>query len=191
MSGSRTYFRLFRSTRLDYFARQSMASRPRRRSTMSTVPSPECCPPFDPAPWDGKEVQWRDKRFVKDRVTSFLHVPLNFGAVMKRNVGRIEAAGARPERMVILADENSLWGADVYLEVTKEIPGANMASLSGTFLCKVFEGPYRNMRKWIEEMKRLVQSQGRNLRKLYFYYTTCPNCARKYGKNYVAILAQV
>ena len=151
----------------------------------------ECCPRFDPEPWDGKELRWQDKRFVKDRVASFLHIPLNFGAVMKRNVGQIEAAGASPEAMVVLSDENSLWGADVYIEVTKDIPGANMASISGTFLCKVFEGPYRNMRKWIEEMKAFVLSQGRSLQKLYFFYTTCPKCAKKYGKNYVAILAQV
>ena len=151
----------------------------------------ECCPRFDPEPWDGKELRWQDKRFVKDRVASFLHIPLNFGVVMKRNVGQIEAAGASPETMVVLSDENSLWGADVYIEVTKDIPGANMASISGTFLCKVFEGPYRNMRKWIEEMKTFVQRKGRSLHKLYFFYTTCPKCAKKYGKNYVAILAQV
>ena len=151
----------------------------------------ECCPRFDPELWDGKELRWQDKRFVKDRVVGFLHIPLNFGAVMKRNVGQIEAAGASPETMVVLSDENSLWGADVYIEVTKDIPGANMASISGTFLCKVFEGPYRNMRKWIEEMKAFVLSQGRSLQKLYFFYTTCPKCAKEYGKNYVAILAQV
>ena len=151
----------------------------------------ECCARFDPQPWDGKELRWQDKRFVKDRVRSFLHMPLNFGAVMTRNVGLIEAVGARPETMVVLSDENSLWGADVYLEVTKDIPGANMASISGTFLCKVFEGPYQNMRKWIEEMKAFVQSKGRGIQKLYFFYTTCPKCAKKYGKNYVAILAQV
>ncbi len=28
---------------------------------------------------------------------------------------------------------------------------------------------------------------GRN----FNYYTTCPKCAKKYGKNYVVILAQV
>ena len=122
---------------------------------------------------------------------SFLHIPLTFGAVMKRNIGQIEAAGASPKTMVVLSDENSLWGADVYIEVTKDIPGANMASISGTFLCKVFEGPYRNMRKWIEEMKAFVLGKGRSLQKLYFFYTTCPKCAKKYGKNYVAILAQV
>ena len=110
---------------------------------------------------------------------------------MKRNVEPIHAAEAFPETVVVLSDENSLWGADVYIEVTKDIQGVNMASISGTFLSKVFEGPYRDMRKWIEEMKTFVQSNGKDLQKLYFFYTTCPKCAKKYGKNYVAILAQV
>ena len=150
----------------------------------------ECCPRFDPAPWDEKEIGWQDKRFVKDRVTSLFHVPLNFGAVMKRNMARIEAAGAVSNTNVILSDDHSLWGADVYIEVVKDVPGANMATISGTFLCKVFEGPYQNMRKWIAEMKGFVRSKGKDVRKMYFFYTTCPKCAKKYGKNYVAILAQ-
>jgi hypothetical protein len=162
-----------------------------RRGRMSSVENAGCCARFDPQPWDGKELTWDKRRFVKDRVGSFLHIPLNFGWVMKRNMGRIEAAGARPETLVVLSDENSLWGADVYIEVTRDIPGMEMASISGTFLCKVFEGPYRNMRRWIDEMRAFVDSKGKSVRKLYFFYTTCPKCAEKYGKNYVALLAQV
>ena len=93
--------------------------------------------------------------------------------------------------MIVLSDENSLWGADVYIEVTRDVPDAQMATISGTFLSKVFEGPYGNMRTWIEEMKAFVHEKGKTLGKLYFYYTTCPKCAKKYGKNYVVLLAQV
>lgn len=150
----------------------------------------ECCPPFDPGPWDGKTITWQDKRFLKDRVTSFLHIPLNFGAVMKRSMGAIQAADAGSETRIVLSDENSLWGADVYIEVTRDILGANMATISGTFLARVFEGPYRDIRQWIEEMKSFVAAQGKSLGKLYFYYTTCPKCAKKYGKNYVVLLAK-
>lgn len=150
-----------------------------------------CCPRFNPEPWDEKTITWKDKRFVKDRVTSFFHIPLNYGAVMARNVDMVRASGANTASRVILTDENSLWGADVYFEVSKDIPGAKMASISGTFLCKVFEGPYRNVRNWIGEMKNWVAARGKPFRKLYFYYTTCPNCAKKYGKNYVVILAEV
>jgi hypothetical protein len=158
---------------------------------MTTNGMTECCPRFDPKPWDGASITWDGKRFVKDRVRSFLHIPLNFGAVMRRNVGAIETAGAKAETTVVLSDENSLWGADVYIEVAKDVPGASMATISGTFLSKVFEGPYRNMRKWIEDMKAFVRGQGKDIQKLYFFYTTCPKCAKKYGKNYVVILAQV
>jgi len=158
---------------------------------MGTKNADECCPRFTPEPWDDKTLTWENKRFVKDRVTSFLHIPLNFGAVMKRNVALIEAAGAKPETMAVLSDEDSLWGANVYIEVTEDIPGANMTTISGTFLSKVFEGPYRNMRKWIEEMKTFVQGKGKAIEQMYFFYTTCPKCAKKYGKNYVVILARV
>ncbi len=157
---------------------------------MSTNESVECCPKFNPEPWEEKTISWEKKRFVKDRVTSFLHIPLNFPAVMKRNMPAIVAAGACSENMIVLADENSLWGADVYIEATKDVPGANMTTISGTFITKVFEGPFRNMRKWVEEMKRCVTAKGKTVRQLYFYYTTCPKCAKKYGKNYVVILAQ-
>jgi hypothetical protein len=158
---------------------------------MSSDRTEECCPRFDPEPWDGKELIWTGKRFVRDRVRSFLHVPLDFGAVMARNVSAIQAAGAHPANMIVLSDENSPWGADVYIEATRDVPGAAMAVLSGTFLCRVFEGPYRNVRRWVTEMKAFVAGRGKELRKLYIFYTTCPKCARKYGKNYVAILAQV
>lgn len=150
-----------------------------------------CCPPFNPEPWDQKEFTWENKLFVKDRVLSFLHIPLNFNGVMIRSMGPIESAGATPENMIVLTDENSLWGCDLYIEVSKEVPGLKMATISGTFLSKVFEGPYGSMQTWIQEMHAFVKSHGKEIKKIYFYYTTCPKCVKKYGKNYVVILAQV
>jgi hypothetical protein len=151
----------------------------------------ECCAKFDPAPWDDKTVTWEKKLFLQERVRSFLHIPLDFGSVMRRSMAAIEAAGAAPAEVIVLSDENSLWGADVYIAVSKDVPGARMATLSGTFVSRVFEGPYRNVRKWMEEMLSFMKEKGKGVRKLYFFYTTCPKCAKKYGKNYVVILAQV
>lgn len=150
-----------------------------------------CCPKFDPAPWDGTTLKWENKLFVKDRVRSFLHIPLNFGAVMTRNMARIRAAGAEAKEQIILSDENSPWGADVYIHVAGGVPGATMAPVSGEFLSKVFEGPFKDVPKWAREMKAFVASKGRTMRRLLFFYTTCPKCAKIYGKNYVALLAEV
>ncbi len=73
----------------------------------------------------------------------------------------------------------------------KDVPGAEMARVSGTFLAKVFEGPYKDIRNWIGQMKKYIASKGRDIEKMYFFYTTCPKCAKHYGKNYVVLLAKV
>jgi len=150
-----------------------------------------CCPRFNPEPWDEKEVTFQDKLFVKDHVRSFFHIPLNFGKVMVKNMERIQQAGALVPVPVMLSDEKSLWGADIYIAVAKEVPGAEMAKVSGTFLTKVFEGPYKDIKNWIKEMKAYVESKARKIEKMYFFYTTCPKCAEFYGKNYTVILAKI
>lgn len=148
-----------------------------------------CCDPFDPAPWQDKEVVWQNKLFLKDRYASFLHIPLNFGKKMIKDMDLIIKAGAKSSQQMMLCDE-SLWGADIYIEVSKDVPGAQMTTMSGIFLTKVFEGPYSNCGKWAKEMESYVKSKNREIKKLYFSYTTCPSCAKAYGKNYVVLFAQ-
>ncbi len=150
-----------------------------------------CCDPFNPEPWQDKEITWTNEVFVKDHVTSFLHIPLNMGQKVVKNMQLIEKAGAKAPYQLMLTDEKSPWGSDIYIDVAKEVPGAQMATLSGTFLTKVFEGPYQHVGKWAQEMGAYVQSKGKKLTKLYFSYTTCPKCAKAYGKNYVVLFAQV
>jgi hypothetical protein len=110
---------------------------------------------------------------------------------MVRNMTRIEAADAMPDEMLLLSHENSLWGSDVYIAVSKDVPGAEMARISGTFLTRAFEGPYKDIRQWAAQMKDYVASKSKEMEKLYFFYTTCPKCAKVYGKNYVVLLAQI
>ncbi|MGD9152768.1 MAG: hypothetical protein PVG30_03810 [Gammaproteobacteria bacterium] len=150
-----------------------------------------CCEPFNPAPWQDKEIIWQNKKFVKDHVISFLHIPLNMKNKIIKNVALIDKAGAKPEEFILLADEKSLWGSDIYFAVTKDVEGAQMVAISGKFLSKVFEGPYKNAGKWVKEMENYVTEKGHTIKQLYFYYTTCPKCAKAYGKNYVVLLAQI
>ena len=150
-----------------------------------------CCKRFEPEPWDEKEVTWDNKLFIKDRVKSFFHIPLNFGKVIVRNMEAIKAADALPVEPLMLADENSLWGSDIYIAVAKNVPGTRMTKISGTFLTKVFEGHYKNAPKWHKQMVAFVKSKGKETEKIYFFYTTCPRCAEFYGKNYTVLLAGV
>ena len=150
-----------------------------------------CCEPFDPKPWQDKQITWQDKIFIKDQVTCFLHIPLNMGKKIIKNLELIKKAGAKAPQQLMLTDEKSLWAADIYIDVAKQVPGAQMATLSGTFLTKVFEGPYQNAGQWAKEIMAYVKERGKVLKKLYFSYTTCPKCAKAYGKNYVVLFAQI
>jgi hypothetical protein len=150
-----------------------------------------CCPRFNLEPWEEKEVTFKDKLFLKDHVRSFLHIPLNFGSVMTRNMEKIQKADAVSPEPLILSDETSLWGSDIYIAVSQEVPDAEMVKLSGTFLTKVFEGSYGNTSRWVRATSDFVKSKDKEVKKLYFFYTTCPRCAKFYGKNYTVLLAQV
>ncbi len=151
-----------------------------------------CCPRFNPEPWQEKELRWDNKLFMKDRVRCFFYVPLNFGRMMVRNLDHIGKAGAfTPEAPIVLSDHTSKWNMDIYIEISKEIPDAELVRLSGSFLSKVFEGPYKNTGQWCQQMAEWVRSKGKTIKRHLMYYTTCPKCAKHYGKNYVAILAEV
>jgi len=162
---------------------------------MEISQEPVCCPRFDPALWDGKTVTWEKKLFVKKELPQFLHMPLpgTIGKMMTRSWAAIEAAGARPadQDFLWLSYDPSPWKAEHYIHVTKEVPGLENVTLSGTFTAKVFDGPYNAVPKWIKEMDSYLAAQDKKAQKYYFYYTTCPKCAKKYGHNYVVVFAQV
>jgi hypothetical protein len=150
-----------------------------------------CCAPVDPARWDQQTMSWRGKPFLKSHVRALFHVPLNFGSVVSRAHAAVESASAYPQEPFWLSDEISPWRSDLYLAVDREVPGAETVRLNGTFFTRVFEGPFRNVGRWAGEMKRQVAAQGREARKIYFFYATCPKCAKHFGKNLVVLFAQV
>ncbi len=151
----------------------------------------ECCPLFDPLPWDDTTRVWENKKFIKDRVFTIFYMPINFGKVMIRLNQKIEECGAAVPDWLCLSDHTSLWNMDLYLAVDKEVPGVETAILSGTFYSKVYEGPYKDTGKWCKDFEKLCETKQLKIKKWYMWYTTCPKCAKKYGKNYVVIVAQV
>lgn len=151
----------------------------------------ECCPKFDPTPWDGKLFEWNNKNFIKGKVISLFNMPITFGTVMKDLNEKVENAQATIPDWVCLSDHTSKWNMDVYLAVDREIPGAENTTLSGNFLSKVYEGPFKDTGKWCKDFEQFALSKKVKISKWYMWYTTCPKCAKKYGKNYVVIVGQI
>jgi hypothetical protein len=149
-----------------------------------------CCPEFDPVPWDEKTFEWNNKKFIKDSVKTFLYMPVNFGSVMRRLNRKVEKQKAKVPDWMCLSDHTSKWNMNLYLSVDKEIPDAVNTLLSGTFATKVYEGPYKEAGNWNKDFNAWCNRKGLTPEKQYIWYTTCPKCAKKYGKNYVVMVVK-
>jgi hypothetical protein len=54
----------------------------------------------------------------------------------------------------------------------------------------VYEGPFKDTGKWCKDFERFAKEKAFAINTWYMWYTTCPKCAKKYGKNYVVVLAR-
>jgi hypothetical protein len=151
----------------------------------------ECCPPFDPEAWDGKTLEWERKKFIKDKVFTLFYMPMNFGSVMKKLDAKVRKASVTIPDWLCLSDHTSKWNMDLFLAVDKEVPDAENVVLNGKFLCKVYEGPYKDTGKWCKDFEAFAKGKGLKIEKWFMWYTTCPKCAKKYGKNYVVIIGKI
>ena len=73
---------------------------------------------------------------------------------------------------------------------SKPISQGNVV-LSGKYLSKVYEGNFRETGKWVKDFENYARGRNVRIAKTYTWYTTCPKCAKKYGKNYVVIIGQI
>jgi len=151
-----------------------------------------CCPRFHPDPWENHEFTLEGLSFIRASTRSFLYMPLNMGSVMAQTQKAIDAAGAAPrDRYLVLSRDLSLWRADHWFLVAGPVPGYDLVSLHGTFHSRVFEGSFGQMGAWYKQIEKDLSARGLPLTEVYAFYTTCPNCAKVYGKNYVVLLARI
>lgn len=152
-----------------------------------------CCPEFNPKKFEEKTHVWKDKLFLQDEVRQIIHIPLNMERVVKRMFAKIESAKAMPGTadFLMLCHDPSPWKSEIYMTVTKNVPEGKMAKLTGTFLSKVFDGPYNGVPGWIKDMDAYVAGKGKNVKKYYFHFAYCPKCAKKFRHNYAIAFAQV
>ncbi len=161
--------------------------------TMDMTNSPTgCCPVFDPAGWDNKLFGFERLRFVQATSRSFFYMPLNMGSVMARSMKLIRESNAEvKDRYLVLSKDISKWRSYHYFMVSKDVIDMPSADLPGHYFAKVYEGPFQNISGWYKDLSASLADQGMKADEFLAFYTTCPKCAKTYGKNYVVLFARV
>lgn len=154
-----------------------------------------CCPPFDAEKWGDKTVVWNNEPFIKASYPSFMHIPLpgTIGKTITKLWAIATEEGIAPaaDDFIMLSNDPSPWKGVFYLNVKSASRKGDNVKISGRFETKVFDGPFRDVPKFIKKMDGIVASKGLKALDYYFYYTTCPKCAKKYGHNYIVVFALV
>jgi len=156
----------------------------------------ECCPEFMPQKWDKKEFHWDNKKFIKDSLPTFFHMPFppTIGKKITRMWTAVENNGAAaPDKTdtLILFRDPSAFRSEIYVAVEKEVPAENNVAVSGDFIARVFDGGYNDIPKFIKVMDQYLGQTGKKAKDYYIHYAYCPKCAKKFGHNYMIIFAQV
>lgn len=151
-----------------------------------------CCPKFNYVDWDNQSLHFEKKPFVKAKTRSLMHVPVNMGKIFSETLQALEIEGVLTvDQNFILSRDLSAWSAEHLFAVTKPVPGQRMVFLSGDFRTKVFEGAYKDSHKWGLQFEEDLEESGFDVDEVYFFYPTCPKCAKSYGENYVVAVAKV
>jgi hypothetical protein len=156
----------------------------------------ECCPKFDVEKWDKKTFNWENKLFLKEEMSTFFHIPFPPAIgkkVMKMHSSAQQSEATIPDRSdaLILFRDPSAFRSEIYYAVTKEVTGANNTSLSGSYVARVFDGPYNSVPKYLKEMDKFLKERQQTARDYMIHYAYCPKCSKESGHNYMILFALV
>ena len=155
----------------------------------------ECCPKFDPKQWDEKKFEWKNKQFLIESIPALFHFPF-FPLIGKKimkmfNLAKKAKVDMPLKETLMLFYDPHPFKSEIYLSVTKPVKGAKNVTLSGTFLTKVYEGPYKDVPKSMKKMNKYLAGKRKKAEKYYVHYAYCPKCTKKFGTNYMIMFAKV
>lgn len=156
----------------------------------------ECCPTFHPEKWEGKTHNWTGKPFLKATIPTLFHIPFPpmIGKRVTKMMKQAEAdkkLSSEKEEVLLLFTDPHPFKSDMYLSVTGEVKDAKNATISGTFISKVFEGQYNAIPTFIKQMDTYLNEQNKTAKNYYVHYAYCPKCAKEAGHNYMVLFAEV
>lgn len=157
----------------------------------------ECCPKFDTKRWDKKTFKWKNKLFIKESIPALFHFPL-FPPIIGKKILKMwdlakksKACSKNMGDILVLFYDPTPFKSELYFTVTKKVANAHNVKISGTFMTKIFDGPYNAIPKFIKQMDKYLATKNKKAKRYLVHYAYCPKCSKKYGHNYMILFAEV
>ncbi|HET6786062.1 MAG TPA: hydrolase [Erysipelotrichaceae bacterium] len=150
-----------------------------------------CCPVFHPELYDNKVFDLSEYQFIKDSTLSFMHIPLNMDRVFTRVMRAIDQSKqAYDDHYLILSRDMGPFKSNHYFLTKGDVEGYKTEKIEGHYFAKVYDGEFKDIEHWLKDFKLQMTNLGQTLNELFVFYTTCPNCAKVYGHNYVVLFGK-
>ena len=119
-------------------------------------------------------------------------MPLNMDNVFTRTMDHINRdKQAYDDRYLILSKDVSPFKCDHYFLVKGNVDGYETHKIEGQFYTKVYDGDFKEISSWIKDFEKHMKTRKQPLKEMFVFYTTCPNCAKVYGHNYVVLFGKL
>jgi len=150
-----------------------------------------CCPKLKRDDWDKEVFYWKNKPFYETGYWSLFRMPLTYGKAVKEAMEFLKSRNLAKDPMLVLSGEESMFHSSLLIEMSKDDRSLPVRRLTGKFISLFFEGEYRDTPTWVRQTVDYCMSQGEKAKELYFFYATCPKCAKHYGSTQTVIIARM
>lgn len=142
------------------------------------------CRERDGEAFEGAEEDWSGKAFYVVGTPLAFHIPLRIGRDIEKAVSEAEAKGYTVDDDSRLLQKDALFKGQVLLEIRDPQEGdprvfimAQETRAEGTF----FNGPWSRLGTPTKKLVDTLVARGKTVKDIYFWYLTCPVCAKERG----------
>lgn len=155
-----------------------------------------CCPKFDPKQRDNKTHHRNNKKFIRDTMRTFFHMPRpptisKKITNMRNTIQEQKAYSWKDEDVLILFNDPSTFTSEILITVDKNVQGFENVEFSGEFFSKVYDWPYNAAPKFMKDMEKYLEKEWKKAGTYYIHNPYCPWCAKHYWHNYAILFAKL
>lgn len=175
-------------------AKAAKVKKPEPRKIIKKANMPDiCCKDIDISKWRLKKLVWKRKPFYVVKYGSFFHIPIGIGKAMVKGMETVSKKYSTPYPELWLSKETGLFSAKMMFAVDNaSTSDPDIEELTGTFVTRGFQGPYKSMGNFIRVfIEQVRQKYGKKPSELYFWYANCPKCAKKQGGPKIVIFGRI